>query len=185
MLKPCTWHQLSPLFSSDHPVFERTPKTTFLRLNAATHVWSLLECTAPDRSSQCGTRGFLGLTANPQHTFGPSWSVRHHGRPSSVGPAIFSGSPPTLNALGPSWSIRLHGRSSQCGTRGFSWAHPRQPTHSGSLLECTAPWPLLQCGTRGLLGLTANPHHLKRLEHQTSAVDVNLNQGFVPRPYPH
>ena len=30
------------------------------------HIWSLLECAAPGRSSQCGTRGFPGLTANPQ-----------------------------------------------------------------------------------------------------------------------
>ena len=29
---------------------------------------SLLKCAAPGRSSQCRTRGFPGLTANPQHT---------------------------------------------------------------------------------------------------------------------
>ena len=104
--------------------------------------------------------------------------------PRSVGQTVFLGLPPTLNTLlvppgvygsmaaprsvrpavsglianpqhtfGPSWSVRLRGRSSQCETR-------------------------------GLLGLTANPQHLKRLDHQTSAVDVNLNQGFVLRPYP-
>ena len=31
----------------------------------STHLWSLLECAAHGRSSQCGTRGFPGLTANP------------------------------------------------------------------------------------------------------------------------
>ena len=30
--------------------------------------WSLLECAAHDRSSQCGTRGFPGFTANPANT---------------------------------------------------------------------------------------------------------------------
>ena len=62
-----------------------------------THAGSLLECAAPGRSSQCGTRGFPGLTANPQHMLGPSWSVRLLAAPRSVGPAVFLGSPPTHN----------------------------------------------------------------------------------------
>ena len=40
-------------------------------------------------------RGFPGLTANPQHTFGPSWSVRRMAAPRSMGPVVFLGSPPT------------------------------------------------------------------------------------------
>ena len=36
-----------------------------------------------------------GLTANPQRTFGPSWSVRLLAAPRSLGPAVFLGSPPT------------------------------------------------------------------------------------------
>ena len=64
---------------------------------SSTHIWSLLECAAPGRSSQYGTRGFPGLTVNPQHTFGPSWSVRLLAAPRSVGPAVFPGSPPTHN----------------------------------------------------------------------------------------
>ena len=31
----------------------------------STHAWSLLECAAPGRSSQCGTRGFPGPTCQP------------------------------------------------------------------------------------------------------------------------
>ena len=134
--------------------------------------------------------------------------------PRSVGPAAFLGSPPTLNtllvppgvygamAVPPVWDPR------------FSWAHRQPSTlwvppgvygamaaprsvgpavYSGSpptLNTLLVPpgaygsWPLLQCGTRGLLGLTANPQHLKRLERQTSADDVNLKQGFVPGPHP-
>ena len=56
-----------------------------------THIWSLLECAAPGRSSHSGTRGFPGLTANPQHIFGPSWSVRLLAAPRSMGPAVFPG----------------------------------------------------------------------------------------------
>ena len=41
--------------------------------------------------------GFPGFTANPQHTCGPSWSVRLPATPRSVGPAVFLGSPPTHN----------------------------------------------------------------------------------------
>ena len=53
------------------------PRFSWAHRQPATQIWSLLECAAPGRSSQCGTRGFPGLTANPQHTFGPSWSARH------------------------------------------------------------------------------------------------------------
>ena len=63
------------------------------------HIWSLLECAASGRSSQYGTRGFPGLTANPQYTFGPSWSVRLLAAPRSMGPAVFTGSPPTHNRI--------------------------------------------------------------------------------------
>ena len=43
--------------------------------------------------------GFPGLTANPQYSFGPSWSVRLMAAPRSVGPALFLGSPPTHSTL--------------------------------------------------------------------------------------
>ena len=191
-----------------NPIFARTPKTTFSRLNAAT-------------------------------IYGPSWSVRRHGRSSSVGPAVFLGSPPTLNTLGPSWSVRRHDRSSQCGTCGFPGLTANPQHNFGPSWSVRLHGRSSQRGTRGFPGLTANPHtfgppgvcgsmaaprsvgpavflgsppthntlgpswsvrllaappvwdlrftraqHLKRLEHQTSAVDVNLNQGFVPRSYP-
>ena len=117
---------------------------------------------------------------NASTIYGPSWSVRRHGRSSQCGTRGFLGS----NTLGPSWSVRRHGRSSQCGTRGFPWL-TANPQHTFLVPPgVCGSWPLLQCGTRGLLGLTANPQHLKRLEHQTSAVDLKLNQGFVPRPHP-
>ena len=207
-----------------------------------THFWSLLECAVHGRSSQCGTRGFLGLTANPhtlgpswsvrrhgrskqcrtrgfsgltanpQHTFGPSWSVRRHGRSSSVGPAVSRANRQPLTDFGPSWSVRLHGRSSQCGTRGFSGltANPHTLGPSWSVRLLAAPrsvGPSVFLGsppTHNTLGpswsvrlLAAppvwdprftrahrQPSTFERLEHQTSAVDVSLNQGFVPRPYP-
>ena len=51
----------------------------------------------------CGSRPLLAVWDprfsrahhQPQHTFGPSWSVRHLAAPRSVGPAVFLGSPPT------------------------------------------------------------------------------------------
>ena len=81
------------------------------------HSWSFLECAAPGRSSQCGKRGLLGLTANPQHTLVPPGVCGSMTAPRS--PAVCSGSPPTHNTL---WSLlecAAPGRSSQCGTRGF------------------------------------------------------------------
>ena len=60
-------HRLTSTNTTNHTPRERTESTIH---------WSLLECAAPGRSSQCGTRGFPGLTANPQHIRGPSWSVR-------------------------------------------------------------------------------------------------------------
>ena len=50
---------------------------------------------AHPRAGWVGGRVFPGFTANPQHTFGPSWSVRRMPAPRSVGPAVFLGSPPT------------------------------------------------------------------------------------------
>ena len=49
------------------------------------------------RAGWVGGLGFPGLTANPQHTFDPSWSVRLLAAPRSMGPAVFLGSPPTRN----------------------------------------------------------------------------------------
>ena len=167
-------------------VFLGSPPT----LNTLGPSWSVRR---HGRSLQCGTCGFPGLTANPQHTFGPSWSVRLHGRSLQCGTRGLPGltanpehswsllectTPWPLLAV---WDPR------------FSWAH-RQPTYNGSLQEWAVPcpllavwdprfswahrqpttllvppgvcgsWPLLQCGTCGLLGLTANPQHLKRLD---------------------
>ena len=71
------------------------PRFSWAHRQPTTHAGSLLECAAPGRSSQCGTRGFPGLTANPQPMLGPSWSLRLLAAPRSVGPAVFMGSPPT------------------------------------------------------------------------------------------
>ena len=72
-------------------IFARTPKTTFSRFerSPATHFWSLLECTAPGRSSQCGDPRFSRAYRQPSTHF---WSL--------------------LECTAP-------GSSSQCGTRGF------------------------------------------------------------------
>ena len=104
--------------------------------------------------------GFPGLTANPQHTFGSSWSVRLLAAPHSVGPAVFLGSPPpTLNTYlvppgvcGP-WPLLT------VWDPRFSWAHRQPSTHMWSLLECATPGRSSQCGTHGFPGLTANPHN--------------------------
>ena len=42
------------------------PRFSWAHRQPTTLMWSLLECAAPGRSSQYGTRGFLGLTAKPQ-----------------------------------------------------------------------------------------------------------------------
>ena len=65
------------------------PPFSWAHRETAAHIWSLLECAVHGRSSQYGTRRFPGLTANPQHTFGPSWSVRRMAAPRSAGPAVF------------------------------------------------------------------------------------------------
>ena len=52
--------------------------------------------------------------ANPQHTFGPSWSVWRMAAPRSVGPAVFSGSPPTHT------SIKLPQHNAEAGSRSSS-----------------------------------------------------------------
>ena len=104
-----------------------------------THSGSLLECAAPGRSSQCGTRGFPGLTANPQHMLGPSWSVRLLAAPRSVGPAVFLGSPPTHNTcwvppgVCGSWPLLA------VWDPRFSWVH-RQPTQLALIEMQTAVW---------------------------------------------
>ena len=64
------------------------PRFSWAHRQPTTRIWSLLECAAPGRSSQYGTRGFHGLTANPQRVFGPSWSVRLLAAPHSMGPAV-------------------------------------------------------------------------------------------------
>ena len=124
------------------------PRFSWVHRQPTTHAGSLLECAAPGRSSQCGTRGFPGLTANPQHMLGPSWSVRLLAAPRSVGPAVFLGSPPTHNTcwvppgVCGSWPLLA------VWDPRFSWAHRQPTTHAGSLLECAAPGRSSQCGTR-------------------------------------
>ena len=135
------------------------PRFSGAHRQAATHSWSLLECAAPGRSSPHGTRGFPGLTAKPQHTLGPSWSVRLQAAPHRVGPAVFRGSPPSRNTLLVPPGV--------CGSRPlltvwdprFPWAHRQAATHSWSLLECAAPGRSSPYGTRGFPGLTAKPQH--------------------------
>ena len=58
---------------------------------------SLLECAAPSRSSQCGTREILGfpITHNKD---GPSWSVRHLAAPRSVGPTLSTKTTPPVSS---------------------------------------------------------------------------------------
>ena len=113
-----------------HPCLVELSKLTSRTAKCAAidSVWCV-ECAAPGRSSQYGTRGFPGLTANPQHTFGPSWSVRLLVAPRSMGPAVFLGSPPNLNThLVPpgvcgSWSLLA------VWDPRFSWAHRQPSTH--------------------------------------------------------
>ena len=97
-------------------------------LGSTAYIWSLLECAALGRSSQYGTRGFPGLTANPQHMFGPSWSVRHLAAPRSMGPAVFLGSPRNpQHTFGSSWSVRLLTAPRSMGPAVFLGS---PPTHS-------------------------------------------------------
>ena len=112
-----------------NPIFARTPKTTFSRLNAAT-------------------------------IYGPSWSVRRHGRSSSVGPAVFLGFTANPRTLGHSWNVRRHGRSSQCGTCGFLGltANPQHTFGPSSIVRLHGRSS--QCGTRGFPGLTRQPSTL-------------------------
>ena len=56
----------------------------------AAHSWSLLECAAPGRSSQCGTIATWPHRQLTTH-LGPSWSMRLPAAPRSVGPAFFLG----------------------------------------------------------------------------------------------
>ena len=84
----------------------------------STYICSLLECAAHGRSSQCGTRGFLGSPPNPTYI----WfflECAAHGRSSQCGTRGFLGSPPNPTYI---WSLlecAAPGRSSQCGTLGF------------------------------------------------------------------
>ena len=89
-----------------------------------TPLWPLLQCAAPGRSSQCGTRGFLGLTANPHHSLVPPGVLRHLAAPRSVGPAVYSGLPPTHHSFGPSWSVRLLAAPRSVGPAVYSGLPP-------------------------------------------------------------
>ena len=80
-----------------------------------------------------GPTVFPGLTANPQHTRSPSWSVRLLAAPRSVGSAVFLGLPPTRNTLSvpprvcSSWPLLAVPRfpgltANQQHTHGRSWS---------------------------------------------------------------
>ena len=71
----------------------------------------------------------------PQHTFGPSWSVRLPAAPRSVGPAVFMGSPPThshKSALTHCEDIRHSMSSAKMPTQPQSTPRPTRdkPHHS-------------------------------------------------------
>ena len=143
----------------------------------STHIWSLLSVRLLARSSQDGTRGFPGLTANPQHTFGHLLECAAPGRSSQYGTRGFLCSPPTLNThlvppgvcgswpflavWGPRFVWAHHQPNTHlvppgvCGSwpllavwdPRFSWAHRQPSTHIWSLLECAAPGRSSQYGT--------------------------------------
>ena len=106
---------------------------------------------------------FPGLNVDPQHVVGPSWSVRRLAAPHSVGPAIFLGSPPTLNTPSVLLECAAHGRSSQCGTRGFVFSPGSPPTLNTPLVPpgvCGA-WPLLAVWDPRFPRAHRQPHTLK------------------------
>ena len=99
-------HTLGPSWSVRHHVRSSQCGTRgFPGLTAnPQHFWSLLE-TAPGHSSVWDP-GLLGLTAKPQHTLVPRGVCGSMAAPRSVGPAVFSGSPPTLKGH-TTWSLVL------------------------------------------------------------------------------
>ena len=71
-----TWNSNSPLGPSWSVRLPAAPRSVGPRFYWAYRptrnaLWSLLQCAAPGRSSQAGTHGFPGLTANPHHTLVP------------------------------------------------------------------------------------------------------------------
>ena len=128
---------------------EWDPRFSWACRPPATHSWSLLECAAPGRSLQCGTRGFPGLAAHPQRTLGPSWSVRLLAAPRNVGPRFsWACRPPTTHACS-LLECAAPGRSSQCGTRGFPGLTANPQRTLGPLLESVGPGRSLTRGFQG------------------------------------
>ena len=56
-----------------------------------THTICLFQREGLEGHGTVDNGGFPGLTANPQHMFGPPWSVRLSGAPLNVGQAVFLG----------------------------------------------------------------------------------------------
>ena len=86
--------------------------------------------------------GFPGLTANQQHTFGPSWSVRLLAAPRSVGPRFPRLTANPQHTLGPSWSVRLLAAPHSVGPAVFLGSPPTLITYLVPPGVCGS-WPLL------------------------------------------
>ena len=142
--------------SSDQPHHRKNSQTTFSRLNAAR-----------------------------QHTFGPSWSVRPMAAPRSVGPAVYSGLPPTLTTL---WSLL------ECAAPWpllavwdprFARAHRQPPPLFWSLLECAAPWPLLAVwDPRFSWTHCQTPQHKTHRNSTPRNVLIHITYSCAPRQAP-
>ena len=118
-----------------------------------------------------GPAVFLGLPPTLNTLLVPPGVYGSMVAPRSVGPAVFLGSPPTLTLWVPPGVCGAMAAPRSVGPAVFLGSPPTQNT-LGPSWSVRLHGRSSQCGTRGLLGLTANPQHLKRLEHQTSAVDV-------------
>ena len=83
-----------------------------------------------------GPAVFPGSPRNPQHIFGPSWSVRLLAAPRSMGPAVFLGSPRNpQHIFGPSRSVRLLAAPRSMGPAVFPGLTAKPATLIWSLLE--------------------------------------------------
>ena len=100
------------------------------------------------------------LNAARQHTFGPSWSVRLLAAPRSVGPAVYSGLPPTLTPLWSPLECAAPWPLLAVWDPRFTRAHRQPSPLFGPSWSVRLHGRSSQCGTRGLLGLTANPPHI-------------------------
>ena len=96
-------------------------------------------------------------------------TTRNHPAPGGWVGAVFLGPPLTLNThLVPPGGCSAWPLLAVWDSR-FSRAHRQPTTHIWSLLECAAHGRSSQCGTRGFLGFTANPHLQKLPQHNAGA----------------